>query len=350
MTKVFISYAHEDLEAARKLYRQLRSTPGVEPWFDKESLLPGMRWKPAIRKAIRESDYFLALLSDRAVAKRGYVHKEMKEALEARDEIPEGRAFLIPIRLDNCRPPESLADTQYEDFFPSWNRGFRRVLQTISSTPAVKAGELINDGLGYEYRCGIVDFDNGLTNLSRVCERLNSVQRFFHFTHPAVALKHKALRRFEGSTNLFIDALPENLYEQKTDFLNVDFVACLTKYLLAFDDDEGRFFNYLSVPSSVDDTFLFISTNALYEAAKAAGRTFEKGVVYNILSQLIVYFAANLGFHDEIRGCILDFCNDRSDMVRGLKAMRLCPKCSSKLKNAELRAAVEAILADEIRC
>jgi hypothetical protein len=120
--------------------------------------------------------------------------------------------------------------------------------------------------------------------------------------------------------------------------------------LLAFDDDEGRFFNYLSVPSSVDDTFLFISTNVLYEAAKAAGRTFEKGVVYNILSQLLVYFAANLGFHEEARGCILDFCNDRSDMVRGLKAMRLCPRCSSRLKNADLRAAVEAILADEIRC
>jgi hypothetical protein len=90
------------------------------------------------------------------------------------------------------------------------------------------------------------------------------------------------LRRFEGSTNLFIDALPKALYEQKTDLLNVDLAACLTKYLIAFDDDEGRFFNYLSVPSSVDDTFLFISTNALYEAAKAAGRTFEKGVVYNI--------------------------------------------------------------------
>ncbi len=43
MTKVFIRYAHEDLEAARKLYKQLRSTPGVEPWFDKESLLLGMR-------------------------------------------------------------------------------------------------------------------------------------------------------------------------------------------------------------------------------------------------------------------------------------------------------------------
>lgn len=58
MTKAFINYASEDLEAARKLYAALKSISGMDPWLDKESLLPGMRWEPAIRKAIRESDFF----------------------------------------------------------------------------------------------------------------------------------------------------------------------------------------------------------------------------------------------------------------------------------------------------
>lgn len=350
MTRVFISYAHEDLEAAQKLYEQLRAIPGVEPWFDKEDLLPGMKWKPAIRKAIRESDYFLALLSGRATTKRGYVQKEMKEALEVRDEFPEDKAFLIPVRLEDCQPPDSLSDTHYADLFPNWRQGFRKILQVISSAPETYDSDQAGISRGYEYRCGIVDFDNGLTNLPQVCQRLNSIQSFFHFSHPSISLKHKALKRFEGSENLYIDALPKSLYEQQKEYVNADLVACLTKHLLAFEDeDEGAFWNYLTVPSDVDDTFLFISTNQLYEAAKQAGCTFEKGIVYNILSQLIVYFAANLGFHKEVRGCILDFCDDRFMMVKGLKAMRLCPKCSGRLKNVNLKAAVNAILSDDLR-
>jgi hypothetical protein len=346
MVKVFISYAHEDLEPARRLYKRLKAVPGVEPWFDKESLLPGMRWRPAIKRAIREADYFLALLSRKSVSKRGYVQKEMREAIEIRDEFPEGRAFLIPVRLDDCQPPESLSDIHYEDFFPNWDRGLGRVLRVIESAPAGAHDQI---GRGYEYRCAILDFDNGLTNLSGVCQRLNSIQRFFHFSHPSLAIKHKAVRRFGGSANLYLDALPKTLYGQKAESLNVDFAACLTRYLLAFDEDSVTYYNYLTVPGTPDDTYLFISTNELYEAAKRAGRTFEKGIIYNILSQLIVYFAADLGFHDEVRGCILDFCDDRSVMVKGLKAMRLCPKCSARIRNAELKRAVLAILTDEIK-
>lgn len=42
-TKVFISYAHEDLQSAIKLYNELKAINGVSPWFDKKNLLPGMK-------------------------------------------------------------------------------------------------------------------------------------------------------------------------------------------------------------------------------------------------------------------------------------------------------------------
>ncbi len=241
MSRVFISYAHEDLAAARRLYEELRDVPGVEPWFDKECLLPGLEWRPAIKKAIREADFFIALLSKKSLVKRGYVQKEMREALEIRGEFPEGQAYLIPIRLEDCRPAsESLRDIQYEDFFPDWGRGFERVLRVISSAPVAAAEGRGSGPSGYEYRCAVVDFDNGSTNVIRVCQRLNSIQGFFHFTHPSHPLKHKALRRFDGVPNLFIPALPRRLYEQKSEYLNADLVACLTKYLLAFEEDEER--------------------------------------------------------------------------------------------------------------
>lgn len=349
MKKAFISYAREDIEAARKLYKILERVPSIDPWFDEVNLLPGMKWEPAIRKAIRESEFFLALLSKRSATKRGYVQKERKDALDILDEFPEDQIFFIPIRLEECKlPSERLRGIQYVDFFPDWERGLQKVLQSISlATEHSSTEESIP--IGYEYRCGIVDFDNGLTNLTQICRRLNSIQSFFHFNHPDISLRKRKPRLFDGVPNLYISSFPESFYEQKSDYLNVDVVACLTQYLLAFEDDGTVFWNYLSAPSQTDDTFLFISTNQLYEVSKQAGCTFEKSIVYNILSQLIVYFAANLGFHKEVRGCILDFCTDRSVMVKGLKRMRLCDKCSAKMKNAELKAAVQALLSDEIR-
>jgi hypothetical protein len=203
---------------------------------------------------------------------------------------------------------------------------------------------------GYEYRCGIVDFDNGLTNLPQICRRLNSIQNFFHFSVPTITVRKIRPRTFQGVSNLYINALPSSLYDQKSEYANVDLVSCLTKYLLAFDDEEdGLVWNYLSGPSDVDDSVLFVSTNQLYEYTKAAGCTFEKGIVYHILSQLIIFFAESLGFHEEIRGCVLDFTVEHSLMLKGLKRMRLCAQCLARIKNSELKVAINAILRDEMR-
>ena len=60
--QIFISYAREDVEAARKLYRDLKNAE-LNPWLDEEVLLPGQNWKSAIKKAIKESRFFIALLS-----------------------------------------------------------------------------------------------------------------------------------------------------------------------------------------------------------------------------------------------------------------------------------------------
>ena len=57
-----------------------------------------------IPKAIRASDYILIFLSKTSVAKRGYVQKEFKLALEVLREIPEGTIYAIPVRLDECHP------------------------------------------------------------------------------------------------------------------------------------------------------------------------------------------------------------------------------------------------------
>ena len=69
--QIFISYAREDVEAARKLYRDLKNAE-LNPWLDEEVLLPGQNWKSAIKKAIKESRFFIALLSSNSVKKGGF--------------------------------------------------------------------------------------------------------------------------------------------------------------------------------------------------------------------------------------------------------------------------------------
>jgi hypothetical protein len=90
---VFISYAREDYVAAGRLYEDLKRA-GLTPWLDKESLIAGQNWKIAIKNAIKKSRYFIPIFSSNSVAKRGYVQKEFKYALEVLDEFPESEIFV----------------------------------------------------------------------------------------------------------------------------------------------------------------------------------------------------------------------------------------------------------------
>lgn len=129
--RVFISYAREDKATAQRIYNDLKEG-GADPWLDEENLLPGQHWAEEIGKAIRECDYFLALLSSRSVSKRGYVQKELKKALDILGEFPRSRIFLIPARLDDCQPiDEALKNLHWVDLFPSYEGGLDKILRVL---------------------------------------------------------------------------------------------------------------------------------------------------------------------------------------------------------------------------
>ncbi|MCP4110944.1 MAG: toll/interleukin-1 receptor domain-containing protein [Desulfobacteraceae bacterium] len=131
--KVFLNYAKEDVEYARRLNNDLKNE-SINVWYDENSLLGGQRWKTAIRNAIRDSDYFIALLSSKSVSKKGYVQKELKEAFDCLGEMPESDIFVIPVRIDDCKPShEKLDEIHWVDIFPDWKVGLRKILNTIKS-------------------------------------------------------------------------------------------------------------------------------------------------------------------------------------------------------------------------
>jgi len=128
---IFISHAKEDAETARRLNADLERE-GFSTWFDEKDLLPGQNWKSAIRQAIRECDYFITLLSTKAVRKRGFVQAEQKFAHDVMDEIPETDIFIIPARIDDCDIPYHLEDRHFVDIFPDYQQGLRQMLRALS--------------------------------------------------------------------------------------------------------------------------------------------------------------------------------------------------------------------------
>lgn len=111
---VFISYAREDQDDANHLYNALYQR-GHKPWMDKRDLIAGQEWESEIRKAIEKADYFVALMSSNSVTKRGFVQKEIRFALDVLGEIPPGRIYFIPARLEPCEVPDVIKRLQWVD-------------------------------------------------------------------------------------------------------------------------------------------------------------------------------------------------------------------------------------------
>lgn len=139
--KVFISYARENQAQAKRLYNDLENA-GAIPWLDVEDLLPGQKWRPAIRQAIKASDYVIVMISAHSVSKRGFVQAELKKALEVLEEFPADGIFLIPVRLEECMvTDEALLELNIVDLFPDWERGLAKILKVIlPSDPQEPAG------------------------------------------------------------------------------------------------------------------------------------------------------------------------------------------------------------------
>jgi hypothetical protein len=123
--KVFISYTRKDFETAQRFYHDVRK-PGIKPWLDTRDIEPGSEWSKVIEQKISESEYFLALISNKSLRRR-YVQYEWKLALE-------GNKPFIPIRLESCTLPKKLSALEWVDLFPTsaYEDGLRKILRRLN--------------------------------------------------------------------------------------------------------------------------------------------------------------------------------------------------------------------------
>lgn len=113
----FLCYAKENSTAVREFREHMKAEPWIDPWFDEEDILPGQMWEERVTEAVHNSHAVIVFLSSIAVRSEGFFQKELKLALDAAAEKPDGTIFIIPIRLDDCDVPERLMPYQYVDYF-----------------------------------------------------------------------------------------------------------------------------------------------------------------------------------------------------------------------------------------
>jgi formylglycine-generating enzyme required for sulfatase activity len=116
--RVFLCHASLDKPVVQELFKALKSEDWVDPWLDREKILPGQDWQAAIEKAVDEADVIIICLSNQSVMKDGYVQKEIRFAYDLALEKTEGTIFLIPLRLDEVSLiPRRLHTFQWMDYF-----------------------------------------------------------------------------------------------------------------------------------------------------------------------------------------------------------------------------------------
>ncbi|MEV4636669.1 SCO2525 family SAM-dependent methyltransferase [Actinoplanes sp. NPDC049548] len=126
--KVFLCHSWGDKEAVRELYRRMQAD-GLAPWLDEEDIPAGADWDSTIKQAVRTADLVVVCLSQAAITKSGYVQREIRIALDAAEEKPDGRIYIIPARIEPCDVPQRLGRYQWVDLFDPG--GYGRLLRSV---------------------------------------------------------------------------------------------------------------------------------------------------------------------------------------------------------------------------
>jgi TolB-like protein/tetratricopeptide (TPR) repeat protein len=152
---VFLSYASQDAEAARRICDALRAA-GIEVWFDQSELRGGDAWDASIRRQIKSCYLFVAIISANTQSREeGYFRREWKTAVDRTNDMTEGRAFLLPVVIDGTSDSEALVPEKFREV--QWTRlpagsdantfvdQLRRLLAPNATTPvSTSAGSSVS--------------------------------------------------------------------------------------------------------------------------------------------------------------------------------------------------------------
>lgn len=127
--KVFLSYKSLDKAVVEVYYDKLK-TLGATPWMASRNIPAGSDWASEILRAEESCDFAIIFISSKSVEGRGVIQEEIKQLLSINQRNPEGRIFLIPVRLDDCQIPQSLRQFHCVDLFEA--DGFDKIVKGMT--------------------------------------------------------------------------------------------------------------------------------------------------------------------------------------------------------------------------
>lgn len=143
---VFISYSSPDQPIARALAQRLRND-GLSVWFDEWVIKPGDKISLRLEEGLRQSRILILFMSEN-VSASDWMSLEQQIALFS-EQTNQQRSF-IPLRLDNCPLPETMAQYSYLNWRMQTNENYAKLYQICqpfvanSSNPLYKELPLVS--------------------------------------------------------------------------------------------------------------------------------------------------------------------------------------------------------------
>lgn len=174
---VFISYAKEDQKIAIRYYEWLENE-GFTPWLDIKKIKGGQNWELEITRAFKNANVIILLMSPQSVNKRGFVQREVKDALDNLRYKQPDDIYIIPVIIENCEVPDYISkklqfiknidDSAFDSLKSSLLTAAEQ--QSISVTSGTPIGpylikdnefnEVWDDNLGYKININYPSFNS----------------------------------------------------------------------------------------------------------------------------------------------------------------------------------------------
>ncbi len=125
-----------------------------------------------------------------------------------------------------------------------------------------------------------------------------------------------------------------------SELRGIDLLICLIAPMITdelTEEADGKTGLGLNLFTTNDAKTIIVSAYGMREYAEKAGRPFETGLAILIAGQLICNYTRlvdpddDLDYHKETRGCVLDYCGDRADLMKVLGKPALCGECRARI-------------------
>lgn len=114
---VFLLCIKDDIELVKSKLYQALLTDNYKPWLDAEDLVGGQKRGHEIESAIDKADFIIPCFSVQAINERGEFQKYLDYIIERSKEIPAGKIFIIPFKLEECELPKGISHLHQIDIF-----------------------------------------------------------------------------------------------------------------------------------------------------------------------------------------------------------------------------------------